>query len=71
VSTVTVTYNFDNGSSSPTKGLLLSVSAGTQSSESYSYNADNMVSSLTRTIGSRNYVTSYQYTTSGQVTQLT
>jgi RHS repeat-associated protein len=30
-----------------------------------------MVSSVTRTIGSRNYATSYQYTTAGQVTQLT
>jgi RHS repeat-associated protein len=66
-----VAYSYDNVGGSPTKGLLLSVSVGTQSSESYSYNADRMVSSVTRPIGSRNYVTSYQYTTAGQVTQLT
>ncbi len=70
-STPTVTYSYDTGSSSTTKGLLLSVNVSGQSSESYSYNTDNRLSSLTRTIGTRNYATSYQYTTAGQLTQLT
>ena len=70
-STPTVTYSYDTGASSATKGLMLSVSISGQSSENYSYDTDNRLSSLTRTIGTRNYATGYQYTTANQLTQLT
>jgi RHS repeat-associated protein len=69
--TPTVTYSYDNTDGSATKGLLLSVSISGQSSESYSYDSDNRLSGLTRTIGTRSYTTGYQYTTANQLTQLT
>ena len=49
-------FTYDNNNSSQTNGLLLS--AG---NESYSYDGYRRVSSITRTIDSINYTTSYQY----------
>ncbi len=69
--TPTVTYNFDNVNNSPTKGLLLSISVGTGYSESYAYDSNKRVSSVTRTMDGRNYATSYQYNTANQQTQMT
>jgi RHS repeat-associated protein len=65
-----VTYTYDNTSGSGTIGLLLSVVVGTQSSESYYYDSLKRLSSLTRTIGTHNYTTGYQYNEAGQLTQL-
>lgn len=70
-STPNVTYNFDTSPTSPTNGLLLSVTVGTQYSESYSYDTMNRVSSLTRNITGKIYTTSYQYNTASQLTKLT
>jgi RHS repeat-associated protein len=49
-------YTYDNNSSSPTNGLLLS--AG---NESYTYDSYRRLASITRTIDSINYTTKYQY----------
>jgi YD repeat-containing protein len=70
-STPTVTYNYDNNQSSTTKGLLLSVSAGSGYSESYSYDSFKRVQSVTRTIDGHNYTTSYQFNTINQTTRVT
>jgi RHS repeat-associated protein len=71
-STPSVNFTYDTTDGSATEGLLLSVSVSGQSSESYGYDAStNFLSSVTRTIGSRSYTTSYSYTQAGQVTQLT
>jgi RHS repeat-associated protein len=69
--TPSVTYTYDTGTSSPTEGELTSVSISGQSSESYSYNGDNQLSGITRTIGAKTYATSYERTTAGQLSQLT
>jgi RHS repeat-associated protein len=70
-STPSVTYIYDNNQSSSTKGLLLSLNAGSGYSESYGYDSFNRMASLTRTIDGRNYTSSYQYNTANQVTQMT
>ena len=80
-STPSVTYSYDTGSSSATKGLVLSVLTGGAASsggyeENYSYDSDNRISSVANkfnTGGSqtRTYTTSYNYTTANQVTQVT
>ena len=70
-STPPVTYNYDNNQSSNTKGLLLSVSAGSGYSESYSYDSFKRVQSVTRTIDGHNYTTSHQFNTANQPTQTT
>jgi RHS repeat-associated protein len=70
--TPNVTYTYDTTTTtSTTKGLVLSVAVGTFYQESYSYDSVNRVSSVTRTIDSNNYTTSYQYNTASQVTQVT
>jgi RHS repeat-associated protein len=76
-----VSYSYDNVQTSNTKGMLLSTSVGSGYSESYSYsvgvgnggNGGNTLSlqSVTRTIDGRSYVTSYQYNTTNQLTQMT
>ncbi|MFY9556665.1 MAG: hypothetical protein WAV47_18280 [Blastocatellia bacterium] len=53
--TPNVSYTYDNNQTSSTKGLLLSVSAGTGYSESYSYDSFKRVQSVMRTIDARNY----------------
>jgi RHS repeat-associated protein len=71
-STPSVNFTYDTTDGSATEGLLMSVSVSGQSSESYGYDTTtNFLSSVTRTIGSRSYTTSYSYTQAGQVTQLT
>jgi RHS repeat-associated protein len=70
-STPSVTMSYDTTDGSATEGLLLSVSVSGQSSETYGYDTNNRVQSVTRTIGSRTYTTSYQFTQAGQLTQLT
>jgi RHS repeat-associated protein len=70
-STPGVTYNFDNSSTSPTQGELLSVSVGAYYAESYSYDGSERPSSVTDTIGSQIYTTSYQYNQANQITQVT
>jgi RHS repeat-associated protein len=69
-STANVTYNYDTSSTSTTKGLLLSVTAGTFQ-ESYGFDSFNRVSSVTDLIDGKSYVKSYQLNTAGQITQLT
>jgi len=69
-STPPVTYTYDNNQSSTTKGLLLSVNAGSGYSESYSYDAFKRLQSVTRTIDGRSYTTSQQFNTANQPTQL-
>jgi RHS repeat-associated protein len=69
-STPNVTYNYDTSSASTTKGLLLSVTAGTFQ-ESYSYDTVNRVSSVTDVVDGKSYVKSYRYNQANQVTQLT
>lgn len=71
VPTPSVTYTYDNNQSSSTKGLLLSVSAGSGYSESYGHDSFKRVQSVTRTIDGRNYTTSYQNNTANQLTQMT
>ncbi|MEW6130531.1 MAG: hypothetical protein AB1757_26085 [Acidobacteriota bacterium] len=59
-----VHYTFDNTNGSATNGLLLSVSktaAWDAYQESYGYDTYKRLSSLTRTIDSASYATSYQY----------
>lgn len=70
-STPAVTYTYDTNQSSTTNGLLLSLTIGTGYSESYSYDSVKRVQSVTRTIDSRNYTTSFQFDTASQVTQMT
>ncbi|HEV8482244.1 MAG TPA: RHS repeat-associated core domain-containing protein [Blastocatellia bacterium] len=70
VTAPTVTYNYDNSSTSTTKGLMLSVSTGVYS-ETLSYDSFNRLSSTSRTIDSRTYATAYQYNPAGELTQLT
>ncbi|MEN3333069.1 MAG: hypothetical protein V7641_2434, partial [Blastocatellia bacterium] len=78
--TPTVTYTYDsNGTcdttahsaSGTTKGFLLSISVGSFYAESYAYDSNKRVQSLTRTIDGRNYPTGYQYDTANQLTQIT
>ena len=69
--TPAVAYNYDNSSNSSTKGLLLSVTAGSFYTETYGYDGFNRPSLVTDTIDGDNYVTRFQYNQAGQVTQLT
>jgi RHS repeat-associated protein len=69
--TPNVTYTYDNSQSSGTKGLLLSVSAGSGYSESYGYDSFKRMQSVTRTIDGHNYTTGYQFNTANQATQMT
>ncbi|MEW6131237.1 MAG: RHS repeat-associated core domain-containing protein, partial [Acidobacteriota bacterium] len=69
--TPSVSYTFDNGATSATKGLLLSVSISGQSSESYSYDSFGRLSNVTATIGAKTYSTSFTMNEIGQLTQLT
>ncbi|MEW6130395.1 MAG: RHS repeat-associated core domain-containing protein [Acidobacteriota bacterium] len=69
--TPSVSYTFDNGASSSTIGLLLSVSLSGQSSESYSYDSFGRLSGMTATIGAKSYTTSYSLNEAGQATQMT
>jgi len=59
-------FAYDNNNSSPTNGLLLS--AG---NESYTYDGYRRLSSITRTIDSINYTTSYQYGAGSLRSQIT
>jgi YD repeat-containing protein len=61
----------DNAQQRINCGLLLSITVGTNYSESYSYDNLMRVSSVTRTIEGRNYTTSYQYNGANQTTQTT
>src|SRR5262249_12485827 len=61
--TPNVTYNYDNTGTGTTKGLLLSVTAGSFYTESYSYDSVNRPSSVTHTVDGKNYATGYQYNT--------
>jgi RHS repeat-associated protein len=70
-STPTVTYNYDTNQSSSTNGLLLSVTVGSGYSESYSYDSNKRVQSMTRAIDLRNYTIGFQFDTANQVTQMT
>ncbi len=78
VATPTVTYNYDNNQTSETQGLLLSVSVGSNYTESYSYNVGGgsgggdrlTLASTTYTIDSRNYTVNYQYNNADQITQV-
>ena len=70
-STPTVSYNYDTNQSSSTNGLLLSVSIGSSYVESYGHDSLKRVQSVTRTINTRNYTTSFQFDTANQVTQMT
>jgi YD repeat-containing protein len=65
-STSAVSYTYDTTTSSPTNGLLLS--AG---NESYGYDTYKRLNSVTRTIDSTNYATSYQYNAASQRSQFT
>jgi YD repeat-containing protein len=69
-STPNVIYNYDTSNTSTTKGLLLSVTAGTFQ-ETYGYDSLNRPSSVTDVIDSKSYVKSYQYNQAGQPTKLT
>jgi len=69
--TATVTFNYDNVNGSETKGLLLSIAVTGSYSESYAYDSNKRVSSVTRTMDGRNYSTSFQYNTANQQTQMT
>jgi RHS repeat-associated protein len=69
--TPNVAYNYDNSSTSSTKGLLLSVTVGSFYQESYGYDLFNDPSSITDTIDGKSYTTSYQSNSAGQVTQIT
>ncbi|MGH9824649.1 MAG: RHS repeat-associated core domain-containing protein, partial [Blastocatellia bacterium] len=66
-----MTYNYDNSTTSTTKGLLLSVSVGSFYSESYSYDSLNRPASVTDTLDSRAYTMHFQYNQANQPTQLT
>lgn len=78
-STPTVSYNYSTAGA--TKGLLSSVTVGGLASaggyeENYSYDANNMLSSIghkfnTGGISTRTYTTAYEYTTAEQTTELT
>ncbi|HWX43284.1 MAG TPA: Ig-like domain-containing protein, partial [Blastocatellia bacterium] len=70
-STPNVTYNYDNGSNSSTKGLLLSVNVGTFYTETYGYDAYDRQSSVTDSIGGLGYSTGQLLNQAGQVSQLT
>lgn len=70
-STPNVTCTYDTNQSSSTNGLLLSVSVGSSYSESYGYDSVKRVQSLTRTIDSRTYATSFQFDGANQLTQIT
>jgi RHS repeat-associated protein len=69
--TSTVTYNYDNVNGSETKGLLLSIAVAGSYSESYAYDSNKRVSSVTRSMDGRNYTTGFQYNTANQQTQMT
>jgi YD repeat-containing protein len=69
-STPSVVYNHDTSTTSSTKGLLLSVTAGAFQ-ETYGYDSFNRVSSVTDVIDGHTYAKSYQYNTAGQLKQLT
>ena len=67
--TPNMVFNYDNSPSSTTKGLLLSLTQGSNYSESYVYDSLNRLASLTRTIDTSNsYQTQYQYNTANQLT---
>ena len=61
-----VGYTYDNDNGSTTNGLLLSAGM-----ESYSYDGYRRLASITRTIDSINYTTSYQYGTGSLRNQIT
>ncbi|MBI3651315.1 MAG: RHS repeat protein [Acidobacteria bacterium] len=69
--TPSVTMTYDTNQTSATNGLLLSLSLGSSYSESYSYDPNNRLASLTRTIDTQSYTTSYQYNPVNQMTKLT
>jgi RHS repeat-associated protein len=78
--TPTVNYNYDSVQTSATKGLLLSVTVGSNYTESYSYstgagNGGNggsriNLTATTYTIDSRSYTVNYQYNNANQRTQI-
>jgi RHS repeat-associated protein len=76
--TPTVTYNYDNVQTSATKGYLLSLTVGSNYTESYSYNVGSggnggnriSLSATTYTVNSRSYVVNYQYNNANQRTQV-
>ena len=70
-STPGVTYNYNNSGTGATKGLLTSVVVGSVYQESYSYDSLQRRSSISRTMDSRTYTTTYQYNTASQRTQIT
>jgi RHS repeat-associated protein len=65
-STSSESYTYDTTTSSPTNGLLLS--AG---NESYGYDTYKRLNSVTRTIDSTTYTSSYQYNAASQRSQIT
>ena len=78
--TPSVAYSYDTTTTSPTNGLLLSVSwwlppgqqggQGTSYLESYSYDSLKRLSSVTRTIDGVNYTTGYGYNAASQRNRL-
>lgn len=70
-STPSVTMSYDTSQASATNGLLLATSVGSSYVESYSYNGNNQVASVARTIDTKSYTTSYEYNQISQVTKLT
>ena len=72
-STGNVTYTYDTNQASPTNGLLLSISIGGSWSyqESYGYDSFERLSSITRTVNSQSYTTSYLQNAAGQRKRLT
>src|SRR6266404_2106150 len=64
--TPSVGYVYDNDNNSPTNGVLLAAGI-----ESYSYDSYRRLSSITRTIDSFTYATSYQYGTGSLRSQIT
>ncbi|MBI3652860.1 MAG: hypothetical protein HY231_17690 [Acidobacteria bacterium] len=60
-STGEVTMTYDTSQTSATNGLLLSTSVGANYVESYSYNGNNQVAAVARTIDAKSYTTSYEY----------
>src|SRR5262249_19806168 len=68
--TPTITRNYDNSSNSFTKGLLLSVTMGTNS-ETYGYNGFEQPTAITDVFDGKSYTTGVQYNQANQITQLT
>ena len=59
-------YNYDNSPTSPTEGLLLSINAGNNHIETYSYDVFNRLASIQRNTAGKLYTTSYEYNGAGQ-----